>query len=238
MKRLIISSSQRTGSTLVALLLHDCGAIAGGLEFFEGYVMPDDILPQLGINSVAEVEADVDRYVERIQQHWAPANGQFFATKVHWYQFEYWSAHGLDLVKHFPGARYIHCTRGDLVKQAISAVKANQTKSWTYRQQPRHAPVYQFEEIAQQIATLARERSQWEHHFSSNGIQPFRLAYETLDRDHRQVMRHLTAWLGLRPSRLQLARLRMRLKRQSDDTNSEWEARYYADLGKTTERSR
>lgn len=233
MNFLIVCSSQRTGSTLIADLLHRAGVATGCEEFFEsGNVMPRRLLPALGL-SMAEAEGDITRYVERIKAHWPAGPGRFLTVKIHRHHFTEWTRHGLDLERHFPQARYLVCNRGDYLKQAVSALKANQTESWASDQKPRRAPVYDFAELRAQIDLLIREQLEWEAYFSQRSIEPYRLTYETLDRNYRASVRDICAWLGSPLSRWQLMVLRTSMKRQRDGINQEWEARYWEDLGRT-----
>src|ERR1041384_6373135 len=119
---LIICSSPRTGSTWLASLLAEAGLTSGGLEFFEpGEVMPKEVFPVLGL-TIDDVLRDFDGYVERIKSHWGRPD-RALCVKLHWRDFRKWPRK-LFPERQFPGAKYLHCTRADLVLQAISNYRA------------------------------------------------------------------------------------------------------------------
>lgn len=236
MRRLIICSAPRTGSTLLSHLLNHLGVTTAGHELFEPNVVMPKRLPELGLESVAQVEADLADYVRRIHEHWGRED-RVLSLKLHWHQLSRWREHGLDLEEHFPGASYVVCTRRNRVAQAVSLLRATQTGSWTNQQPEQAEAEYDFDELLRRVRQVLREEQGWHAYLREAGIEPLRVAYEDLDEDRAATVLLVAEWLGtpLKPSstRRRLRRLDrsgVGLRRQRGEINQEWEERFYADL--------
>jgi LPS sulfotransferase NodH len=227
----IICSSGRTGSTLVATLLASTGACSGCLEFFDQpHVMPKDVLPRIGMDSIEQAKADLPAYMALIRKHWG-STSKAFCIKLHWPQYERWSKLGLDLDRYFPGARYIWCTRSNFVAQSVSQIRAMQTQSFVADMPAVAAPERPgFWKFMVELHNQIRMNEKWAHYFREHGITPYRVRYEAIDADYRGQGIKLLEWLGIPVGPIRKMRLRPALKRQRDELNWEWEDRFYFDL--------
>jgi LPS sulfotransferase NodH len=227
----VICSLGRTGSTLVSAMLQNIGACTGGEEFLEYLgLMQEKFLPAVGLSSLAEVEADLPSYLQRIQKHWGRP-GKPFCIKIHWDQLERWQPHGLDLGKQFPDARYIWCTRSNFVAQSVSLFRAMQTGAWTAQHSESTVPEQQgFWRFMYTLSRQVQKHQSWQEYFSARGITPYRAQYEALDADYRQEALKLLDWLEVRVGPLQKRRLKPQLQKQRDTLNRDWEDRFYRDL--------
>lgn len=227
---LIICSQKRTGSTLLGTMLGQVGLVGACLEAFDRQtVMPNVVFPRTGHGGLDEVEADVAAYVARLRRAFA-APGKPLALKLHWEHMEHWQRRGLDLDRHFPQARYVFCTRGDVVMQAISLVKANQTLSFVASQAPQAEPAYSFEAIDAAVNRIMAQVNAWQDYFRQRGITPLRVTYESLSRDRQAALRAVAPLLGVAVDEEVLRRLEPELEIQRDGVNAAWRARYVADL--------
>jgi LPS sulfotransferase NodH len=227
---LIIANTPRSGSTLTSSVLIDTGATSGGHEYFEPAVsMRKFLLPQLGIENLLAVRADLDAYVGRIKQAFARP-GTPFCVKIQWRDLIEWQQYGLDLDRHFPGARYVLCTRTNLVAQSVSLLRGLQTGAWSAKGQISGTPQYDFARLLEALGNLVKDEQSWDAYFRERGIEPYPLRYEDLDEDFRGRSLELLDWLGARLGPWRRWRLRPQMKKQRDALNREWEDRFYRDL--------
>jgi LPS sulfotransferase NodH len=218
----VICSVPRTGSSLVAQALRDMG-VGAPQEYF-------NLLRVVGRSRLTPREEfahcrtadDVRAYAAHLRQKCAVGN--VFGVKLHYSQLR--AAPGLleGLTAYFPGARFLALSRRDLLRQAISLVRASQTAQWSSDLPARRAPWFDREAIDAAAADVAGQARSWECFFAARGLRPFRVVYEDLDRDYYGVMQGVLAFLGIRGRPVPPPPLR----RQADALTEEWVARYRA----------
>jgi LPS sulfotransferase NodH len=131
----------------------------------------------------------------------------------------------------FPTPRYIWVERRDVVAQAVSWLKAQETGDWWLSPRPwaRAKPVaggFDFDEVERRVAEIVRGNGAWERWFAEHELEPLRVVYEELDTNPADVTRSVLAFLHADvPPRL---RVKARSARQSDALNADWIARYHA----------
>lgn len=130
----------------------------------------------------------------------------------------------------FPDVRYVHITRHDKVRQAISRWKLRQTRVATVRgDEPTPAPPLRFSYAG--IDRMARETRAhdlaWEAFFAESGITPVRVVYEDLARDPDAAVRAVFAGLGIPAPPVAMRTGGTRLRRQADGVSERWYERYH-----------
>ena len=103
---------------------------------------------------------------------------------------------------------YVHLVREDLVAQAVSRLKAEQSGLWhrhadgseRERVKPHEAPRYDADRLAAFVAESEAHNRAWDDWFASQGIAPLRLTYEALADDPRAVLAEILAALGQDPA--------------------------------------
>ena len=234
---LIICASPRSGSYFLSDLLNRCGLPFGDewlTPFHQGsrkwqYGVPDS-LPYL----------DYLKLLSRKERH----EGRF-ALKVMYPQFrELRSAlEGMEMPAGtrfrdrmeavFPNPRFIYLTRGDTLAQAISHLKARQTRQWVKRsgnrEQAKINPVYSFIGIAQQLEERERNDQLWRSLFEYEELDCFPVVFEELQRKPQAMMEQLLAWLGLEMPDTGLENEKSRFTRMATQVNDEWKERFRRD---------
>jgi LPS sulfotransferase NodH len=190
----IICSTQRSGSTLLADTLELAGVGRPG-EFFQMTGKAVDDMLASARNSAA--------------------NG-YLGVKMHYYQLV---AHDLDrsLPSLFPDARYIGLTRRNVLRQAISLVRARQTDAWTSLRQAVREPIFDWQAIDACVREIVMEVEGWERFYRLHAIRPLRVLYEELEEDFVGTFKRVLAFLGM-DARV----VPPRLKRQADAITEEW----------------
>ena len=129
----------------------------------------------------------------------------------------------------FGRLRFVHLRRMDVVAQAVSWAKAQQTHYWHpgERVEP-GAEVAHYDEalIEKLVAAIERFEADWNAWFAQQHIRPFEVTYEQLASDPVASAHQVLNFLDLElPADHQLV---VGHRRQADQVNAEWIARYRA----------
>jgi LPS sulfotransferase NodH len=125
--------------------------------------------------------------------------------------------------------RFVHLRRRDVVAQAVSWAKSEQTHFW----HPGEAvapggqdPHYDEELIGRLVATIEGFEADWTGWFGSHRIVPHEVTYEELAADPLGTAQKVLDYLGLNvpPDRQMVVGHR----RQADQLNADWIARFKA----------
>ena len=136
----------------------------------------------------------------------------------------------------FPQPRFLFTSRRDVVAQAVSWSKADQTGEF-YAGDDRATgatPSFDYKAIRQLVTEITEGTEQWRRWFTANGIEPFPVLYEDLVADKIGTTRAALRFLGVEPpARLTAAET---TTKQSDAVNDEWIARYHQMAGERSGR--
>ena len=238
----LLCTTPRTGSTLLCGLLAST-RVAGRPESY--FRKPDELL--------WAARWDIARSPDRVLEHSdfvraALAAGRtdngVFAARIMWGSLDHLfdtlgSVHpvhtgDLDLLNRaFGHTRFVHLYRDDVLAQAVSWCRAEQTNVWhrieqAESKQPEQEPRFDFDELRKLVRTIDEHNSAWRAWFACVGIQPHTVRYEDLDADPVGVAREILDFLGLTlpPGRP----LEARHRRLADELNAQWIDRYRATL--------
>ena len=172
----------RSGSSLLCQLLADTGLAGAPKEHFYHNIAPD----KPGGDDIKDYAA----YLERALAADTTFNG-VFGSKVgggFWHDFtrRLRSIPGLSglslpdaLDRYFPGLRYIHLTRRNKVRQAVSHWLAIQSGRWNSVDPPGAVmPAYNFDAIDTLLQELVFREAVWAEYFANHDIRPLVVVYE------------------------------------------------------------
>ena len=239
----LICSTPRTGSTLLCGLMAST-KVAGRPESY--FRQPDEQLWAARWDIVRSSDG-VFEYSEFVRAALAAgrtANG-VFAARIMWGTLDYLidrlgpvhpapAGGDFDLLNlTFGHTGFIHLHRDDVLAQAVSWYRAEQTNVWHQTdqeesKQPEQEPRFDFDQIRKFVKTIEEHNSAWREWFASVGIQPHIVRYEDLDADPIGVAREVLDFLGLKlpPGHL----IKTRHRRMADELNARWIDRYRAEL--------
>jgi len=185
----IIASTPRTGSTLLSDLLWDSAKAGAPLEYLHDKHSLD-YKARWGFKTV-------DEYAQMLLRSRTSDNG-VFGMKVHFHQLNNFSLDFNSLNEMFHSPKYIFVQRNDKLRQAISFVKAMQTKQWAVREgEAVHEGQYDYPAIRSAIQRMNEEENSWKTYFSENKVEPWVIEYETFVRDPGKSLSDVYRYLGV-----------------------------------------
>jgi LPS sulfotransferase NodH len=185
---------------------------------------------------------DYSDYFHAADRAGRTANG-VFAARVMWGTLEEMSAHlgrlypadgGNDLAllsAAFGSPRFVYLRRDDLVEQAVSRLRAEQTGVWaemtgTPRTPPAVMPHFDGDAIGGYVREAEEHNAAWREWFTAMEVEPLEVVYEELASDPatvaRRVLDHLGIFLPFEPALVPAHR------QLADALNDEWATWYRA----------
>jgi trehalose 2-sulfotransferase len=239
----LICGTPRTGSTLLCKLL-DSSGVAGHPESFFRREGMKSYAQEWRIPLTAHDSFNYADYVRAAIISGSTENG-IFAVRVMWGTlaemvdglggiYPELAGKDLELLHRALGrTRFVYLRREDVVRQAVSWLRAEQTNVWhktinSNEQEPAEEPHFDFTQLDELIHEIETHNAAWQAWFAKFDIQPYSITYEQLDGDALAVARGLLDFLGLEiPSG---RRLLIENKRLADEISSQWAERYRAEL--------
>lgn len=222
----------RTGSTYLCDLLASTGVAGYPASYFRE---PDqqDWARRFGVPVSADGSFDYRCLARGAVRAGATPNG-VFAARVMWGTVKV-IVEGLagssplrrdvDVLSHaFGPLIFVHLRREDVVGQAVSWARAEQTGYWQQGDTAHGEPRLDLDQVDGLVRTVREHNARWSAWFSRQGVQPHVVSYEDLIDDPRRAVRgildrlEVQALAGWRP--------RSTRARQADELNREWVRRY------------
>ncbi len=204
----VVCAIARSGSNLLTDGLHETRLAGRPKQFFlhknEGaYIKRHGLRNDMGF-------AD---YVRGIQNAACTSNEVFGFKLMSWYlegflrRLRETGAFGgadtpvLEMLCHaFPRLRFVHISRRDKLRQALSKVRAAQTGLWKIKNgETPESQETEFDPdlIEKSIAEIKLLDQLWEQFFQRLGLEPFRVEYESLCRDYETTIRGVLDYLEI-----------------------------------------
>ena len=135
-----------------------------------------------------------------------------------------------DLFHALPNLKFLRIRRRDLLGQAISMSRAQQTGQFIASQRLRKTPVYDLLRIRTCLGDVLAMEASWDAVMPELGLQPLTFFYEDVVRDPQAAVDQVAALMGLAalpPINPALIRVTVLRGHESDD----WRQRFLADTG-------
>lgn len=234
----VICASPRTGSTLLCGLLESTGIAGRPQSYFKRESMAASA-------RAWEVTRPADRsidtaFIEAAVVAGSTPNG-VFGLRVMWETMaeltEALARLRADpansdlqlLTDTFGRTRFVHLRRADVIAQAVSWARAEQTHFWHPHEEVipgGQTPRFDRDLIAQLAGKINQAEAGWQDWFGRLGVTPHEIEYEDLAADPIRVTHAMLDYLDLE---LRADRpIRVRHRRQADDLNEDWITRFRA----------
>lgn len=215
-----ICTIPRSGSNFLGQLLESTGCLGRPLEYFNGparRVLDDPTFPD-----------DPVEQILRIRTSGATPNG-VYALKLFPSQHDLIRPH-VSWTERLPNLHFIYLERRDVLGQAISWARAQQTGQYRSTQPLQATAAYDLHLIHARLLDVAREQARWTAFFARTGISPTTLIYEELMEDPQGGVRRIADLFGYAETALvDLARINLAIQR--DEVVEEWRRRFVSEAG-------
>jgi LPS sulfotransferase NodH len=129
---------------------------------------------------------------------------------------------------------FVYLRRQDVVGQAVSLFRAEQTDVWhktdrSDSQQQKQDRRYEFDGIRDMVRMINEHNAAWTQWFASAGLRPFSVLYEDLEADPVEVTRGVLDYLQLElpPDRTIIGHH----ERLRDELSAEWIVQFQNEIG-------
>lgn len=235
----LICATPRTGSTLLCGLLESTGIAGRPQSYFRREVL-DVYADSWGVLRADDGAIDL-AYVQAAIVAGSTPNG-IFATRIMWSTMGELtdalsavtsgptSTTSELLTRTFGRTRFVHLRRTDVVAQAVSWARAEQTHFWHPGEEVTPGgqdPNFDRHLIGRLAETIDENEAGWKAWFEREGVTPHEIEYQDLAADPIGVTRGVLDFLGLElPADRTIV---VRHRRQADDLNADWIARFRSD---------
>jgi LPS sulfotransferase NodH len=234
----LICATPRTGSSLLCGVLDSTG-VAGHPESYFRAPDEQEWAARWGIVNSSSGAFSYADYVQAAIAAGRTDNG-IFAARIMWGTMDevvaklapfYPDVAGSDIcVLHraFGDTRFVYLWRADVVAQAVSLLRAEQTDVWfeteQARQEPEQEPLFDFDQIHERVMLIEEHNTAWRRWFASAGIRPHSVRYEDLDADPVRAACGVLGFMGLElPAGRQIV---IQQRRLADRLSAQWINRY------------
>jgi LPS sulfotransferase NodH len=231
----MLCGTPRTGSTLLCSLLSATG-VAGRPESYFREQDQQMWAERFGVPVLRDGLSDYPQFVAGAVRFGSTPNG-VFAARIMWGTMPL-LVEGLDPHRGTPTdvqvltdtlgpLRFVHLRRNDVVGQAVSWARAEQTGFWQHGDVPSAEPRFDRGQIDELVDTIDEHNAAWRAWFIDQGVEPVEVTYEAvvarpsdavnvvLDAIGAQVP---DGWTPAPPHR-----------KQADAVNVDWLQRYHAE---------
>jgi trehalose 2-sulfotransferase len=215
--RYLLATTQRSGSTLLAMTLWRTGGFGAPLEYLRLENI-ELLTRRLGATTCAG-------YWRAIQRYRTSSNGVF--------GFKAFASHVRDcrrdipelLDASLPADRVVYLVREDKESQAISLARATQTNAWIAGETRTGGEKYDRQFIAGCLRYLQRQEAAWLRFFDRTKASPVSITYETLVAHSAQTTQSIARAFGVDLDGCAEVTL-PELRRQADESSREWLRRF------------
>ena len=223
----LVCGTPRTGSTYLCDLLASTG-VAGQPESY--FREPDqlDWAARFGVQAAADGTFDYRAFVDGAVRAGASPNG-IFAARIMWGTLDVIlpglkaspARADIDVLSEvFGPLLLVHLHRRDVIAQAVSWARAEQTGYWQQGDAAHGEPQLHLDQVDGLVRTIREHNAAWSAWFSQQGVQPHVVVYEDLIDDPRGTVLGILQRLevvappGWEPRSTHV--------RQSDGVNRDW----------------
>jgi len=216
----LICATPRTGSTYLCELLASTGQLGKPEEYFNTVGRRKHTNPNYPKNPLAQVEI--------ARSAGATPNG-IYGVKIMPLQYRK-ARKRVDLFDALPNLQFLRIRRRDLLGQAISMWRAQQTGQYVASHRVRTTPLYDAQKIRDYLDAVRDMDASWDELMRERGVRPLTFDYEDVVRDPQAAVDQVAALMGL-ATPLPIDRALVKITVQRDHESDDWRRRFLADTG-------
>lgn len=216
-----VATTPRSGSTLLAFLCRQSGALGFPLEYFT------EINARLIKHRLSLEDCGFPAYAEALTRIRTSSNG-VFSFKLHNEELSAFLTQGGCDLTFMSRAKAILLEREDKLSQAISLVIASQTNQWIdlpgYHMSGKPQPRYDRKAIGDAMTGLTRQHEAWRAFLANAGIPTLELSYESIVGNCPASFQRICDFVTI-PSVIPSLQS-VELRRQDSEANHDWRRRF------------
>jgi trehalose 2-sulfotransferase len=216
----MICTTPRSGSNYLCQLLASTGQLGNPIEYFNTRSRRKHTDPKYPKDRRGQLDI--------VRSMGATPNG-IYAVKVMPLQYSR-ATKEVDIFRELPNLQLVRLRRRDLLGQAISVARVQQTGQFRASNQVSGKPVYDAQDIRNCLHAVRARESMWDQLMFEFGMQPLTLEYEDVMRDPQAAVDQVSALVGLAASPpIDFARVLVTVQR--DRETDAWRQQFLADTG-------
>jgi LPS sulfotransferase NodH len=177
------------------------------------------------LNGMTDYPEDPEAQLGMITTAGATPNG-VYALKIFVQHFD--RVRDLGWPARLENLSFVHLERRDVLGQALSLARAQQTRSFRASQPAQNEAVYDFDRINRLLVNLIRDNARWRYYLNKNGLTPVHLYYEDVVANPAEAVRAIAEKIGL-SGHLTIAMDKVGVTVQRDENTEEWRERFLAE---------
>jgi LPS sulfotransferase NodH len=134
-----------------------------------------------------------------------------------------------NIMDFYPNPIFVYMHRRDILGQALSLARAEQTRSWKSDLTAEREPYYSADEIHRALLKTVTSEARWKAYFARNDIEPLDLCYEDMLGNEATILREIARRAGLDASEASITLESPDLPVQRDALTAKWRARFIAE---------
>lgn len=225
----VICATPRTGSTFLCRLLSATHVLGRPESYFRE---PDEVLwsQRFGLRTEGDRVHDYRQFAGAAREAATTPNG-VFAARIMWGAIPR-IRRGLDgepsrsdreaLEEAFGPLHFVHLQRSDVIGQAVSWARAEQTGYWQQGDRLQRMPEPDIDQMLQIVGAIRADNAAWRSWYDLNEIEPHEVEYADLTTNPGTVLGGIAALSGL--TQLPVWRSEELPQRQADSVNAQWSA--------------
>lgn len=211
----VICSTPRSGTNLLCQALESTGLLGRPRDFFNG--------PGIRAKGRRDYPLDPEAQLALVLAEGRTRNG-IYGLKMFCGRFD--RVKGTLWTQRLPNLSFVFLEREDMLGQALSQVRADQTGQYRSTMAAGGRPSYDAARIRLHLRAIARDRSRWLLYFARNGIAPVRLTYEQVADAPQQAVDEVARLMEVGEATVRAKAIGLSVQR--DSLTEAWRARFLA----------
>jgi trehalose 2-sulfotransferase len=210
----VICTERRSGSNYLGRLLSSTRLLGRAWEFFDKMAVVQ--------SGIADWPNEPEAQLARIPKASSFDNG-VYGLKVFSDHFD--ATKSTNWTTKLPNLKFVYLEREDILGQAISLVRAEQTQEWTTGMLKMGDPIYSRQKIDWVLSDLTKRNARWRLYFARNQIPFLHLVYEEIMLAPQESVQAVADLVGLTQAPV-INSAMIDVAIQRDEINDTWRDQY------------
>lgn len=214
----VLCTTPRCGSHFIGHMMHQTGDLGYPLEYCNR--------ANWNIWVEKAKEAGYKRPLDYIKSIRTGPNG-VFGLKLHHEHLELFLEQEPDPLSYL----FIHITRDDVLRQAISFARAQQTNAWISDMEPTGDAYYDYDLFAEKVQNVTQGNANWQAFLAATGSRSLPVTYEQTRDNPQNTLDNIAKFLHVKlaPEEGAIQSFQPRVQSKTDDPAADWAERFISE---------